>query len=349
MDKNIKNKSLLKKANEFLELFIKNKGFISKDIILKKTDEKGYFFLSKRKITKDSILILVPKNLLIPEKEIKNLKKFKNQFQKMYFNILMENKKYLSNHPLKSNIDEFKIILETIEKNENLKRTFESKYNKFNELTEEKKLIHLLSQTRSINLNNIEGKFFMPVLDFVNHGEDGTNYMLDKNLNVLIKANKDILPNEEILINYAYTDAITFYLNHGFIRDDFNTFKIKKNELNLNFEKDIKFNKNLFNKVGKTLKFSKNIIFTKNQIPKNFFSLIEIFPVKLRFKQGINILNYYKNAIKINKKNQNIIKNSIKMKYFFKSVNLYIKIINNYSEILNNIYIESKKNKTFIN
>ena len=349
MDKNSKTKSLLKKANEFLELFIKNKGFISKDIILKKTDEKGYFFLSKRKITKDSILILVPKNLLIPEKEIKNLKKFKNQFQKMYFNILMENKKNLSNHPLKTNFKEFKKILKTIQKNENLKRTFETKYNKFNKLSEEKQLIHLLSQTRSINLNNIDGKFFMPVLDFVNHGEFGTNYIQDKNLNVLIKANKDILPNEEILINYAYTDAITFYLNHGFIYDDFNTFKIKKNELNLNFEKDIKFNKNLFNKVGKTLKFNKNIIFTKNQIPNDFFSLLEIFPLELRFKRGNEILNYYKNAIEINEENKDVIKNSIKMKNFFKSANLYIKIINNYSKILNNNFIETQKNKAFIN
>ncbi len=335
-----KTQSLLKKENEFLELFLKNKGFISKDIILKKTKEKGYFFLSKKKIIKDSILITVPKNLLIPEKEIKNLKQFKNKFQDMYFNIIMENKKYLLNHPLKANFEEFSIIIKIIEKNENLKKTFENKYHKFKNLSEEKQLIHLLLKTRSINLNNPEGKFFMPVLDFVNHGENGTNYIKDKNSNVLIKANKNISPNEEILINYAYTDAITFYLNHGFIHDDFNTFKIKKNELNLNFDKDIEFNSNLFNKVGKTLKFNKDIIFTQNQIPNNFFSLLEIFPKKLRFKQGKNILNYYKNSIKIYEINKNIIKNSIKMKYFFKSANLYIKIIDNYLEILEKIYLK---------
>ena len=133
---------------QFVDLFLKKKGFIHKNLELKKNNQKGYFFISNDEIKKNTILINVPKKLLIPVDRIKNLKNFDNEFEKKYFDTLIKNSQYLNSHPLNCKINEFKKIIEVLKNNENLKRNFEVLYEKYNLLNNEEKLIKLLELTR---------------------------------------------------------------------------------------------------------------------------------------------------------------------------------------------------------
>ncbi len=322
------------KEEKFLELFKSQKGFINKNIKLKKNKEKGFHFIAKKNILKDTLLIKVPKKLLIPVEELNKKNKLNNEFNKIYYEILLDNSNYLNFHPLNSNEIEFNQIKSTIKSNKNLFKNFENKYYALKLLEPDKKNIELLSLTRAIFLKNYNKKFFMPLMDFVNYDENGTNYIQNKDSDVLINSNKNIKKDDEIYINYAHTDPITFYLKHGFITKNFNSFKIKKNELNLNFNSDLKLNSNYFDTIGNVIKFKEDIYFMKNKISKNIEKFMEIFPSSQKIKNMEKILNYYKGLIIINNEKVKELENSIILREFYKSAIIYKKVIDNYLKIL---------------
>ena len=324
--------------DKIIDLFLEKEGFIHKNLELKKNDKKGYFFISNSKIKKNSLLINVPKKLLIQVDKIKNFKDFDNEFEKEYFNLLLNNSEYLKFHPLNSKLSEFNEIIDILKKNENLVGNFKKLYQNFNLLNKEEKLIKLFTLTRSIFLKKYKKNFFMPIMDFVNHDENGTNYMVSDNSSVYILSNKVLKKNDEVLVNYTHTDSISFYLKQGFINDDFNSFQIKKNELNFKINKDMKVNERFFLKVNDMIKFKENIDFKKNQFSKNVIDFMKIFPADKRLINMLKILNYYKNTVKYDEKMLYNNKNSIIIKNFRKSVELYSKIIDNYSKIISNQY-----------
>lgn len=323
---------------QFVDLFLEKKGFIHKNLELKKNNQKGYFFISNDEIKKNTILINVPKKLLIPVDRIKNLKNFDNEFEKIYFDTLLKNSQYLETHPLNCKINEFNEIIEALKNNENLKKNFTVLYEKFSLLNNEKKLIKLFELTRSIFLERFQKSFFMPIMDFVNHDEFGTNYIVSNNSDVYIKSNKVLHKNDEVLVNYTHSDPITFYLKQGFINDDFNSFIIKKNELTFTMDKEIKIDEKYFLKIGNKIKFKEHIDFKKNKISKNIFNLMKVFPHDNRLINMIKVLNYFKSTVKYDEQMLKKNKDSIIIKNFCKSIKLYFTIIDNYSKILRNEY-----------
>ena len=322
---------------KIIDLFLEKEGFIHKNLELKKNNQKGYFFISNKEIQKDTILINVPKKLLIPVDQVRTLKNFDNEFEKKYFDTLVKNSQYLKTHPLNCKIKEFNKIIGILKNNENLKRNFEVLYEEYNLLNSEEKLIKLLELTRSIYLEKFQKSFFMPIMDFVNHDEYGTNYVVSNNSDVYIKSNKVLKKNDEVLVNYTHTDPITFYLKQGFINEDFNSFIIKKNELTFTMNKEMKIDERYFLKIGNKIKFKEHIDFKKNKISKNIVNLMKIFPNDKRLVNTLRVLDYFKSTVKYDEQILNQNEESIIIKNFYKSIKLYFSIIDNYSKILANI------------
>ena len=319
----------------FLDLFVEQGGFINENLIIKFDDEKGFGVFSKDNIPPDSILIDVPHNLLIPVNKVDNITKFKNTFKQKYFENIISNNEQLRHHPLLSNNFELKIINKVLRNNENLNKDFSKKHKEFSHLTIEKKKIELLSLTRAIFIGGYNTKFFMPMMDLVNYHNEGLNYSTSKDGNIYLKSTKHIKKNQEILINYAdATDAVTFFLGHGFVDNSYNAFKIKKNELNLNLSTISTFNEKYFSKENNIYTFKEDIIFNKNSFSLNINKFLEIFPLNQRKQMLIKILKKYKNSISIDVEDYNLAKDSIILKNFFKSVELYTNIIDNYLKLI---------------
>jgi len=329
---------------KLIDLFLENKGFIHQNLELKKNNLKGFYFVTNEEIKKDTILINVPKELLIPVDKIKSLKKFNNNFEEVYFDLILKNSQYLDGHPLNCKITEYNEIKNALKNNENLSRHFKMLYEEFNLLNNEEKIIKLFELTRSSFSDKFQKKFFMPVMDFVNHDEHGTNFMTGDNSNIYIKSNKVLKKNDEILVNYTHTDPITFYLKQGFINDDFNSFIIKKNELTFSTNKDMKVDERYFLKIGDKIKFKEHIDFKKNRISKNITNLMKIFPSDRKLINMINVLNYYKSTVKYDEKMLHRNKDSIIIKNFCKSVKLYHTVIDHYSKIISNLPNKHEKN-----
>ena len=319
----------------FLDSFVDQGGFINENLIIKYDDEKGFGVFSKDNIPPDSLLIDVPHNLLISVNKVDDITKFRNTFKQKYFEIITDNNEHFRYHPLMSNNFELKIINKVLRNNENLNKDFSKKYKVFNDLSIEKKKIELLSLTRAIFIEGYDQKFFMPIMDFVNYHHEGLSYSNSKDGNVYLKSTKHIKKNQEILINYAdATDAVTFFLGHGFVDNSYDSFKIKKNELNLKLNTISTFNEKYFSKQNDMYTFKEDIVFNKNRFSLNVQQFLEIFPLNQRKEMLKKILKTYKNLISIDIEDHNLAKDSIILKNFFKSVELYTKIIDNYLELI---------------
>ena len=123
-------------------------------------------------------------------------------------------------------------------------------------------------------------------------------------------------------------------MGHGFVDNSYNAFKIKKNELNLKLNTISTFNEKYFSKENDVYTFKEDIVFNKNRFSLNLQQLLKIFPLNQRKEMLKKILKTYKNSISIDVKDYNLAKDSIILKNFFKSVELYTKIIDNYLELI---------------
>lgn len=322
--------------SELLDLFKKKGGFLNSNLTIKKDLVNGFSIIATDEIKPNEDLINVPYGLLILEDSLKNLNKFNDKFTEVYFKILNDNSNYLAKHPLNCDNSELEKINNTIRKNENLYLNFNKKIEKFRSFNDEKKQIELLASTRAINIKkqNIYKRYFMPVMDFVNYNYSGLGYIVGAEGNVYLKSEKLIKKNEEIFVNYSQShEAISFYFEHGFIDKNFNSFKIKKNELKLNLKNISTFNKHYFLKDNNIYTFTEDIDFQNNKFSKNFMKLLEIIPKNERFTLALRILDMYKSLISLDKDNDNF-KDSVILKNFYKSVELYLNIIDNYSKLI---------------
>ena len=75
-------------------------------------------------------------------------------------------------------------------------------------------------------------------------------------------------------------------------------------------------------------------MFNKNRFSLNIQQFLEIFPPNQRKEMLKKILKTYKNLISIDVEDYNLTKDSIILKNFFKSVELYTKIIDNYLKFI---------------
>ena len=179
----------------------------------------------------------------------------------------------------------------------------------------------------------------MPVMDLVNYNYAGLTYKMGEKGNIYIKSKNIIEKSEEIYVNYTTSsiNAITFFFEHGFIDSSFNSFEIKGRELKFNQKNIYKYDKKYFSSDGGTYTFKEDINFTNNNISNNFIKLLEVFPSDQRYTAAIKILSMYKNLVSPNK-DQNYNENSIIIKNFNKSVELYINIIDNYLGLIKKNY-----------
>lgn len=319
---------------KLLILFKENGGFFHENLKIIKDSRKGFSIISTDEIKTNEILIDVPHNLLISVDEIKNLRNFKNTFDEIFFQNLLENDDYLSTHPLNSNDFELEKINSTIKNNENLTKNFSIRFKNFNSLNSEQKKIELLSSTRAIYMKKYEKKFFMPIMDFVNYHYSGLKYLTGDSGNIYIKSKEKIKKDQEILISYTHSsDAISFFFKHGFVDESFNSFRIKKNELKLKLNSISTLNKNYFSKENNIYTFMEDIYFYGNDFSKNIYKFLEIFPRSQRIEMLKKILSMYKNSINMDKK-KNIEDNSIILKNFYKSIDLYKRIIDGCLQVL---------------
>ena len=324
---------------ELLAIFADKGGYFNEKLVIKKDLEKSLGVIAKGNIDKETILIDIPKNLLIPLEKIKKINNFNDKFEEIYFKTINNNIEYLNHHPLKSNSEELDHIYNVIGKNENLYKNFLIKYKNFNLFSGEDKKIDLLSKTRAIKLNKLKKRFFMPVMDLVNYNYAGLNYQMGEKGNIYIKSKSTIKKGQEIYVNYTSSsiNAITFFFEHGFIDNSFNSFEIKGGELKFNLNNISKYNKKYFSNNDKTYTFKENVNFSNDNFSNNFIKLLEIFPSTQRYAVAIKILSMYKNLISPIK-NLNYNKNSIIIKNFNKSVELYINIIDNYLRLIKKNY-----------
>lgn len=318
-------------VDELLNLFNKKGGYYNKKLAIKKNDTKGFYIEAQSRIKTNELLIEVPNDLLINVKNIQNLKKPSNKYEEIYFKTLIQNNYNFKIHPYNSNATEQKIIFETIYRNKKIYLDFFNKINKFKTLNLDEKLIELFKVTRAIKFNN--ESYFMPILDFVNYDCRGERYQISSKGNVYIQSQKDIGEGEEILINYGYHNAILFYLNQGFITNSFNSFKIG-NEFKIKKNSNLIYKKKFFYEENNMFFFKENVIFENNQISKNYKKFLSIFPEKQRSSILSKILILYKKSIIIDLINSNELINSVIIKNFKKSVELYLNIINNYISLI---------------
>ena len=89
-----------------------------------------------------------------------------------------------------------------------------------------------------------------------------------------------------------------------------------------------------FSKENNIYTFKEDIVFNKNRFSLNVQQFLEIFPLNQRKEMLKKILKTYKNLISIDVEDYNPTKDSIILKNFFKSVELYTKIIDNYLELI---------------
>tara|TARA_B100000035_G_C20758706_1_gene447317 strand:- start:405 stop:656 length:252 start_codon:yes stop_codon:yes gene_type:complete len=76
-----------------------------------------------------------------------------------------------------------------------------------------------------------------------------------------------------------------------------------------------------------------DIYFYGNDFSKNIYKFLEIFPRSQRIEMLKKILSMYKNSINMDKK-KNIEDNSIILKNFYKSIDLYKRIIDGCLQVL---------------
>ena len=319
-------------TDQLLDIFTKEGGYFNKKLAIKKNDAKGFYIEAQSKIIPGELLIEVPNNLLINIKNIQNLKKFSNKYEEVYFKTLIHNNYNFKFHPYNSNEIEQKIILETISRNKRIYSNFCNKINNFRILNLDEKLIELFNVTRAISFN--KETYFMPILDFVNYDYRGEKFQISAKGNVYIQSQKDIWEGEEISINYGYNNAILFYLNQGFVPNNFNSFKIGS-EFKIKKNSNLIYKKKFFYEKNNMFYFKENIYFEDNHISKNLKNFLSIFPEKQKSSILNEILIFYKRSIILDLINDNELMNSVIIKNFKKSVELYLNIINNYINLIN--------------
>lgn len=281
------------KAIELINQFKSKKGYLHPSLVLSQTKDKGLGFFSQNFINKDTLLIHIPKKLIIQDVEKFFYDEINNKFFNDYKKIILTQS--FTDHPLLFDDYEFKVFLDLFKENNLIIKNFYQNKILFNKLSLYEKKIKLITKTRGIFPSSHSKPLFVPVFDFFNHNNFGSDLLLDKDGNLNMYAKNDILINQQIFYNYKLGDSIRFYLTHGFIDTNNDFFSIYPNELSFNSKINIK-NPYYISK-GDKLIFVGKVNFFKNKISQDVQFLLSIFKKSDQKKVLIEILQFYLNAI----------------------------------------------------
>jgi hypothetical protein len=296
-----------------IELFKKYNGYIHNDLYIKYSKGAGWGFFSKKKLNKKETLIKVPFNLTINAKDFLDFldsKKINYQhidFLETYTKILPDIEFYKDHHPCFCNQIEKDLMIQIVERNLFLKNILINHFTNFESLKNNEKYVFVNFLTRSTT-NRSNEKVLMPILDMVNFNYDGKKYLADKN-SVFITNDGSIEKDEEICCEYTTDmDPIEFFITWGFVPKEYKSFNIPKQSLFIEGLNNNTFN-SFFIKKGNRYYFNENLIFKKEEMPKNINDFLNIFPSNQTKKFFVEIMDSYEKSI-----NRNIINKILEQK-----------------------------------
>ena len=320
-----------------IALFKKNKGYIHENLYIKFSEDKGWGVYAKKKIplnTKET-LIKIPLSLTISEVEMLNFIQSKKtnytclEFLQIYLESLPNIEFYKNNHPYFCNNTEKDLMIQILKNNLFLKNSLSYQLKNFELLGKDEKFIFLTFLTRTGENNN--KKFLMQIIDIVNFDYNQEPIEIDLNYNFIsIDYNKSINADEEIFVRYAENyDPIEFFLTYGFVTKDYKSFRIPRNALFLKKSGNNSVNPPFIKKNNKYY-FTEDLIFKKEELPKNLNNFLSIFPDKNN--SFLEIIESYEKSFDLNLINKisKEKKYSGVIKKFCKSVKLHIENIRLY-------------------
>jgi len=322
-----------------IELFKKYHGYIHEDLYTKYSEDRGWGFFTKKKLKKEETLIKVPYNLTINAKDFLDFLDTKKinyphiDFLETYIKTLPSIEFYKKYHPCFCNHAEKELMIQMIENNSFLKNILTIFLKQFESFSNNEKLVFLNFMTRStINKNN--ERILMPILDMVNFNYYGEKYQIN-NEAVYINNNKEIKESEEIYCRYTDDmNPIEFFITWGFVPKEYKSFNIPNQSLFVEASKNFETNSSFIKKDNRYY-FNEDLIFKKQQIPKNINNFLKIFPNNQTRKIFGEIMDSYEKSI-----NTNLMNKILEKKYsntiinFCKCVKLYIENIRLYKLLL---------------
>lgn len=330
----------MSQINYLIKLFKRYGGFIHKDLYTKFSKNSGWGFYSKKKLDKKEVLIKVPFHLTINLKDFSyfiNAKRITYKhldFLKLYTETIPTIEFFKNNHPCFCEQIEKDLMIQIVEKNSYLKNILINFFKQFEYLDNNEKFIFITFLTRSTTKINKE-KVLMPILDMVNFNYHGKIYLLDDE-SVSIANDGLIEKNKEI--NCLYTDnmnPIEFFATWGFVPKDYKSFNIPNKSIFIEGLNN-SVHKSSFIKMNNRYYFNEDLIFKKEQIPKNINNFLNIFPSKQAKKVFLEIMNSYEKSI-----NKNLVDKILEERKcskiilnFCESVKLYIENIKLYKLLL---------------
>ena len=322
--------------NYLIELFKKYKGYIHKNLYTKYSEDSGWGLFTKERFNKEETLIKVPFSLTINAKDFLDFldsKKINYQhidFLEAYIKTLPSIEFYKEHHPCFCNDSEKDLMIKITEKNLFLKKILTNHLKHFEYLNDNEKYVFVTFLTRSTTNRNSE-KVLMPILDMVNFNYSGKKYLVDDN-SVFIANDGLIEKDEEVYCRYSDDmNPIEFFTTWGFTPKDYTSFNIPNQSLFVEVLKNFGPNSSFIKKDNRYY-FNEDLIFKKEELPKNINNFLKIFPNNQTRKIFEEIMVSYEKSINTDLVNKILEekKYSKTMINFCKSVKLYIKNIRLY-------------------
>jgi len=330
----------MSQINYLIELFKKYDGYIHDDLYTKYNKNSGWGFFAKKQLKQKETLIRVPFSLTINTKDFLDFLNSKKinyphiDFLNTYKKTLPSIEFYKKHHPCFCDPLEKDLMIQIIEKNSFLKKILLNHLKHFEHLNNNEQFVFVTFLTRSTSNKNNE-KVLMPVLDIINFHYLGKEYLVDDK-SVSIANNQLIEKDEEICCEYTSDmDPIEFFITWGFFPEEYKSFNIPNQSLFIEGLNNNDAN-SFFIKKGNRYYFNEDLIFKKQQIPKNINNFLKIFPSNQTQKVILGIMDSCEksinedlaNKVLLEKKYSNTIIN------FCKCVKLYIENIRLYKLLL---------------
>lgn len=251
------------------------------------------------------------------------------EFLRTYLDTLPNIEFYKNNHPYFCNNIEKDLMIQILKKNFFLKNSLIQQLRTFELLDNIEQFVFLTFLTRTGENNN--KNFLMPIIDIVNFDYNHEPIQIDSGYNFIsIDYHKSIKVDEEIFVKYAENyDPIEFFLSYGFVTKDYKSFRIPRNALFFETSGNKISNPSFIKKQNKYY-FTEDLIFKKEEIPKNLNNFLSIFPNKNN--SFLEIIEAYEKSIDLNliKKISEEKEYSEVIKKFCKSVELHLENIRLY-------------------
>lgn len=288
---------------DLVKLFKKYNGYIHEDLYIKFSQISGLGFFTKKKLKRNELLIKVPIKLTINEGDFLdflNSKKINYEhidFLEAYIRTLPNIEFYHNNHPFFCNKIERDLMIKIIEKNSLLKEILIYFFKKSESLKDNEKFAFVTFLTRSVENKN-KNKILMPILDICNFNYDGEKYLINNNF-LSINNEKVTKQDQEICCEYTSDiDPVEFFMRWGFVPKEYKSLRFPKKFLFINkLEKN--FSNTMFSKKGDRYYFNEELIFKKENVPKNVINFLKAFPNDKHKIIFSTLMNSYERSINI--------------------------------------------------